>query len=62
MRAQIEAELRSLTVAQATESVRAARWGWLTTCTYPPTASTQYQTLAKKAGRRNEANRPGGAA
>lgn len=61
IRAQIETELRSITIAQAAESVRAARWGRLTTCP-PPDGTAQCQTLPEQAGRRKETKRPGAAA
>ena len=51
--AQVEAELRSITIAQAAESVRAARWGRLTRCP-PPEAAKGRRALSKKAGRRKK--------
>ena len=51
IRAQIEAELRSITVAQAAESVRAARWGRLTTCCPPTVATAPCSTSPEKAGK-----------
>ncbi len=35
-RARIEAELQSITVAQAADSIRTSRWGSFTTCQCPP--------------------------
>jgi Rrf2 family iron-sulfur cluster assembly transcriptional regulator len=49
--AQIEAELRRITVAQAAAAVRAARGGRLTTC-HAPEITKLRQTLPEKLGRR----------
>ena len=61
MRAQIEAELRRITVAQAAESVRAARWGRLTTCP-PPDGTAACPCLPKKAGGQKRTKKSGDAA
>jgi Rrf2 family protein len=45
--AKIEAKLRSVTIAEAAESVRAARWGRLATCPPPPAKQRRRNSPSK---------------